>query len=671
MPRRVLILMMFLLPSISAAINVGAMGVPTSWVGDPTLISGTSRYDAGEWIYTDFVYDDYGADSTPAGQANVVSLASTAGDFRYPSGPSFAGNAADIVEVRTQLSADGSDVEVRVLLQTLIDPAEVAIRVEANGVTSIATVQNAIIDAIANTVEFAIPGGGLGNTLSLNIGAGLHDKNGGLRAGVPGSGRVTTNEITTGGPSNNRLFDVAFNTHQLEGRGGAWNEDVQSRLLQSGDLAPFTQSIDLNLLRANATTTLPAQSGYFVRLFESRQNLGEGMGSAFPQYLGKWQPYAVWVPNGYDPAKATPLFLSLHSLSVHHNQYRGGPSPSASYKTFYEQFDAGIGAVVVTPLGRGPDGWYEDQGLVDVLEVWSDALKRYNINRERVFVGGYSMGGYGTYRLSTLMPDSFASAVSIVGPPANGIWAWPAPPTGGEGNPDNTRPQLENTRHVPFWITHGVADELVPVTGVVNQAGRLAELGHEYRLAVHPAEDHFGFVFKDNWSREAAWFAAHATRVKDPERVTFKLRKASWATASSPHASTILSQVDALAQEVGARLDAAYWVDDIVASGASDITGVVDLTSEGISRRQVGQFPITTIGTNGPSPHTLTGQYRVWAQLPVIDVLRGRLSKVSSLTIDVGRAGLSNSPSISISSDMPATITFVRDGVVVGQTQVG
>lgn len=671
MPRRVLILMMFLLPSISAAINVGAMGVPTSWVGDPTLISGTSRYDAGEWIYTDFVYDDYGADSTPAGQANVVSLASTAGDFRYPSGPSFAGNAADIVEVRTQLSADGSDVEVRVLLQTLIDPAEVAIRVEANGVTSIATVQNAIIDAIANTVEFAIPGGGLGNTLSLNIGAGLHDKNGGLRAGVPGSGRVTTNEITTGGPSNNRLFDVAFNTHQLEGRGGAWNEDVQSRLLQSGDLAPFTQSIDLNLLRANATTTLPAQSGYFVRLFESRQNLGEGMGSAFPQYLGKWQPYAVWVPNGYDPAKATPLFLSLHSLSVHHNQYRGGPAPSASYKTFYEQFDAGIGAVVVTPLGRGPDGWYEDQGLVDVLEVWSDALKRYNINRERVFVGGYSMGGYGTYRLSTLMPDSFASAVSIVGPPANGIWAWPAPPTGGEGNPDNTRPQLENTRHVPFWITHGVADELVPVTGVVNQAGRLAELGHEYRLAVHPAEDHFGFVFKDNWSREAAWFAAHATRVKDPERVTFKLRKASWATASSPHASTILSQVDALAQEVGARLDAAYWVDDIVASGASDITGVVDLTSEGISRRQVGQFPITTIGTNGPSPHTLTGQYRVWAQLPVIDVLRGRLSKVSSLTIDVGRAGLSNSPSISISSDMPATITFVRDGVVVGQTQVG
>lgn len=671
MPRRFFVLMMLLLPSISVAINVGATSDPTSWAGQPTLISGTSRYDAGEWIYTDFVYDDYGADTIPSGQANVVSLAPTAGDFRYPSGPSFAGNAADIVEVRTQLSSDGSVVDVRVLLQTLIDPAEVAIRVEANGVTSILTVQNSTIDASSNTVSFRIPVGGLGDFLSMNIGAGLHDRNGGLRAGIPGSGRIITSEITTGGPSSNRLFDMAFNTHQLEGRGGAWNEDVQSRLLQTRDLAAFTQTIDLRLLRANATTTIPMQPGYSVRLFESLQNLGEGMGSAFPQYLGKWQPYAVWVPNGYDSARATPLFLNMHSLSVHHNQYRGGPSPSASYKTLYEQFDAGIGAVVVTPLGRGPDGWYEDQGLVDVLEVWADALKNYNIDRDRVFVGGYSMGGYGTYRLSTLMPDSFASAVSIVGPPANGIWAWPAPPTGGEGNPDNTRPQLENTRHVPFWITQGAADELVPVAGVVNQADRLAELGHEYRLAVHPAEDHLSFAFKSDWSREVAWFAAHATRVNNPERVTFKLRKASWATAGTTYASTILAQLNALTPEVGARLDGAYWIDDVVTASTGDITGIVDLSSEAISTRQVGQIPFAAIGTNGPSPHALTGQDRIWAAHPVNDILRGRLSKVSALTIDVGRAGLSNSPLLSVTSDTPVTITFVRDGVVVGQAQVG
>jgi hypothetical protein len=53
-----------------------------SWKGQPTLIGGTSRYDRGEWIHTDFVYDDHGADTGTWGQPNVVGLAPTAGDAR-------------------------------------------------------------------------------------------------------------------------------------------------------------------------------------------------------------------------------------------------------------------------------------------------------------------------------------------------------------------------------------------------------------------------------------------------------------------------------------------------------------------------------------------------------------------------------------------------------------
>jgi len=65
----------------------------SAWTGAATLIGGTARYDRGEWIHTDYVYDDYGADTGPAwGQPNVVSLASTAGDARYPEGLE---NAAD------------------------------------------------------------------------------------------------------------------------------------------------------------------------------------------------------------------------------------------------------------------------------------------------------------------------------------------------------------------------------------------------------------------------------------------------------------------------------------------------------------------------------------------------------------------------------------------------
>jgi pimeloyl-ACP methyl ester carboxylesterase len=635
-----------------------------SWRGEPTLISGTSRLDRGEWIYTDFVYDDYGADTGPAwGQPNVVSLASTAGDARYPDGETYADNAADIVEVRVR--ASGPDLVVRVLLQTIIDPSVPAIWVQAGEFSGVFTQANADVDAAANTVGFVMPKGASGNKVKLNIGAGLNDGEGGLRAGVPGNANMFPDELTTGGPTENRLIDLAFNTRDIEVRGGAWNETEQSAALAGGDLEPFEQTIDVKALRKRVTTKAPQPKGYSIRLFESRQELGEGIGEDFPQFRGRWQPYAVWVPEGYKQRKPGPLFLSMHSLSVHHNQYRGGTN--ATYRNYYEQFGDGLNAVVVTPLARGPDGWYEDQGLIDTLEVWADAMRNYNIDRDRVWVGGYSMGGYGTYRLSTIMPDSFASAVSIVGPPGNGIWAYPAPPSGGEDNPDFTYPQLENTLNVPLWVTHGVFDELVPVAGVKRQTDRLAELGHEHRFALHPAADHFSFSVHDNWTREIAWFDKHPVRVENPAEITYKLRPATWATDGDP---VIVNLLRALTAKLGANIDGAYWVDDVAVAGEGDVTGFVNLVSEGIARRRTGTTPITTVGVDGPTPHLLTGVDVQKERKAVADKLSGELTNVSALTIDVRRAKLSNSPTLDIDADREVKITFVRRGAVVGTVTV-
>ena len=662
MVRRILLTAVALL---AAGLPVAPARADAAWEGRPTLISGTSRFDSGEWIYTDFVYDDYGADTGPAwGQPNVVSLASTVGDARYPDGEAFADNAADIVEVRVRVAGD--DLQVRVLLQTIREPKTPALWVEAGKFSDVITDANAEVNAAANTITFTVPNGASGPTVELNIGAGLNDGSGELRAGVPGNAHMNPDELTTGGPTDNRLLDLAFNTRAIEPRGGSWNEAAQSAALASGALEEFAQRIDLDALRERVTTPVAVKKGYSVRLFESGQNLGEGMAEDFPEYRGRWQPYAVWVPKGYDPKRPAPLFLSMHSLSVHHNQYRGGTN--ATYRTYYEQFGDGLGAVVITPLGRGPDGWYEDQGLVDTLEVWADARRNYNLDPDRVLVGGYSMGGYGTYRLTTMMPDSFASAVSIVGPPANGIWAYPAPPTGGEDNPDLTYYQLESTLNVPFWVTHGVFDELVPVSGIKRQTDRFAALGHEYRFALHPAADHLSFAAQDEWSREVTWFKDHPVRVENPARITYKVRPASWATDRDP---VILRHLRALTAELDARLDGAYWVDDIVVAGKGDVTGFVDLTSQAIARRRAGTTAINAVGTDGPSPHLLTGLDVAYERGDFKDVLSGELTNVSALTIDLGRAGLSDSPKLDIKADRPVVITFVRAGVEVGRATVG
>lgn len=632
---------------------------PAEWKGTPTYVSGTARYDKGEWIYTDFVYDDYGADTGEWRQPQVVSLAATAGDARYPVGAAFRDNAADIVEVRARVRGR-SDLEVRVLLQTLLDPSVTALWVRAGSDDPrVITETNSTMDAGANTVTFTLPGVASGRNVSLNIGAGLHDGGGGLRAGRPGNQTMFRNDITTGGPTENRLFDLAFNTNELEGRGGTWNEERQSAALALGELSSFAQEIDLTQL-ANKRPGKPVrlEPGYYVRIFESRMNTAEGMGASLPQYGGTWQPYALWIPKGHDPSQSAPLYLNLHSLSAHHNQYRGGRS--STYRTLYEQMGDELGAIVVTPLGRGPDGWYLNEAFIDTLEVWSDVLRAFSVDRERVLLGGYSMGGYGTYRLATLMPDAFASAVSVVGPPTNGIWAYPLPASG----PYFTHPQLENTRNIPFWITHGVLDELVPVSGVQQQANRLAALGHEHRFALHPAEDHLSFAVKDNWSRETAWHDEHPTRVTDPERVTFKVRPASWLSAN--RVTTLTPLLSELLAEVGGRLDGAYWVADVVTTGTGDVTGTVDLASGGVTRRNTGTTSILGAGIDGPSPYRLTGTTITWSDAAAgEDVLRGSLARVSALTVDVGRAGLSDDPALAVAVDGPVVLTLVRDGAVV------
>lgn len=205
------------------------------------------------------------------------------------------------------------------------------------------------------------------------------------------------------------------------------------------------------------------------------------------------------------------------------------------------------------------------------------------------------------------------------------------------------------------------------MTGVKRQTDRLTELGHEHRFALHAAADHLSFAFQDEWSREVAWFENHPVRVTDPARITYKLRPATWATDGDP---VIVEQPRALTTELGARLDGAYWVDDVVAAETGDVTGFVDLTSEGIARRSTETTAINTVGVDGPSPHLLTGVDVAYGDGPLEDTLSGELTNMSALTIDVGRAGLSDSPNLDIKVDRTVTITYVRDAVTVGTATV-
>ncbi len=78
-----------------------------------------------------------------------------------------------------------------------------------------------------------------------------------------------------------------------------------------------------------------------------------------------------------------------------------------------------------------------------VINLIKQLIENYNIDPYRVYISGLSMGGYGTFDLTSKRPDMFAAAIPICGGSNLSI--------------------LKNAVSVPHWIFHGELDRVVSV----------------------------------------------------------------------------------------------------------------------------------------------------------------------------------------------------------------
>lgn len=78
-----------------------------------------------------------------------------------------------------------------------------------------------------------------------------------------------------------------------------------------------------------------------------------------------------------------------------------------------------------------------------LVQLIFSLINEYNIDPKRIYIMGLSMGGYGTFDLTSKRPDIFAGAVAICGGANISI--------------------LNRASSVPHWIFHGELDRVVPV----------------------------------------------------------------------------------------------------------------------------------------------------------------------------------------------------------------
>ena len=182
--------------------------------------------------------------------------------------------------------------------------------------------------------------------------------------------------------------------------------------------------------------------------------------------------YASFTPKKASEQGKTPLIVWLHGHSE-----GGGQDPRLAVYSNYvvnmaseeiQSYFGDTGAYLLIP--QAPTFWMDyngnmlynnsisnSEGKSYYTEALMGLIKDYvashpEIDTNRIYIGGYSNGGYMTINLITCYPDYFAAAIPVCGP-YNNEWM--------------TEEKLQNIVDVPIWLAHCKLDTTAPIYEIV------------------------------------------------------------------------------------------------------------------------------------------------------------------------------------------------------------
>lgn len=183
----------------------------------------------------------------------------------------------------------------------------------------------------------------------------------------------------------------------------------------------------------------------------------------------------VSLPASYHQQSAWPLLVFLHGSGERGNE----PEDFRHHAEFLLQSLDGYSAVVVLPQCRPQHGWSAN----DVHRFMVAACQEYNINPQRVYLTGYSMGGYGTWETAAAYPNSVAAIVPVAG-----------------GCNAGDAVDLTN---IPTWAFHGNKDDVVRVENSTRLVDAIREAGGSPKVTLYPLEKHG--ILKKVFSTPELW----------------------------------------------------------------------------------------------------------------------------------------------------------------------
>lgn len=242
----------------------------------------------------------------------------------------------------------------------------------------------------------------------------------------------------------------------------------------------------------NAEATMPpCPSGFLFRTLPADPAAG----------VAVEMKYVVYVPRGYDPGTSWPAILFLHGRGEcgHDGQKQVAQGIGTSLLWNADRWPF----IVILP--QKPDeqaAWEEYSG--EVMRIIEITSREYRIDPDRIALTGLSQGGHGVWALAARHPEAWSALVPICG------YARTFEPA----------EVAARIAHVPTWVFHGGADDVVPPQESQTMVEALRVAGGAPRLTVYPGVNH------NSWDRAYA----------DPELSRWLLgqRRAQRAPATQP-----------------------------------------------------------------------------------------------------------------------------------------
>ena len=259
---------------------------------------------------------------------------------------------------------------------------------------------------------------------------------------------------------------------------------------------PAVRSVATEMLSPSTPQPSPEACGLPVLQRKLPPKFGTLFRVANPEEPGSRNAYFLRVPPNYRTDRPVPLLVYLS----------GGAGLALDGVNTANDVISNTDYLVLYP--QAGDNWWKPGAAKRVDAALRDTLNEFNVDRDRVYIAGFSNGGTGALYMAALWPQRFAAVVSLMG--------------AGQCN-EEVQMGLPNLLNLPMLFVHGEKDARIPSSCSKDTSDSIAGMHPRAapQLRLFPDREHEITLQSDDGLSLA--FLKDKVRDAFPKRVSLRL----------------------------------------------------------------------------------------------------------------------------------------------------